>query len=162
MNPTRVSLVVLATVVIFAAGVVTGGLLVRKTGTVQITQPFWNRFDVTRRAVEEMHRRGELTPQQRARIDIIIRDNQELIGEYFSILEPDVQQVFRKMRESIREELTPEQQKHFEELAKRRLGKTADRRSSEKFEGGPGKPPSGRLDGEKPRPTRRDGESVNP
>ena len=162
MNPARVSLVVLATVVIFAAGVVTGGLLVRKTGTVQITQPFWNRFDVTRRAVEEMHRGGELTPQQRARIDIIIRDNQELIGEYFSILEPDVQQVFRKMRESILEELNPDQRKHFEELARRRLGKATDRRASDHFEGGPGSPPPGRPDADKPRPQRRDVGPANP
>ena len=95
MNLGRISLVVTATVVIFAAGVVTGGLLVKKTSRPQMgtaAQPFWGRFEMVRRAVNEMDRRGGLTPDQRSRIDQIIRDNQELIADYFNILEPDVQQ----------------------------------------------------------------------
>jgi len=117
-------LVVLATVVIFATGVITGGLLVKRTSQVPAGprgEPFWNRFEATRYAVS----RVDLTPPQRKRIDDIIRNNQELIADYFRILEPDVQQVFRQMRESIREELTPEQRRRFEELAKGRLPKPA-------------------------------------
>ncbi len=112
---------VLATVVIFAAGVVTGSLITRKTTRFQIAQPFWGRFEMTRRAVDDMGRRGQLTPEQHIRLDEIIRDHQELIADYFNILEPDVQQVFRKMRENIREELTAEQRKQFEELARKRV-----------------------------------------
>jgi len=118
----KISLVVLATVVIFATGVVTGGVLVKWTGQAPPAapaQPFWSRFEITRRAAHQL----ELTAEQRTHIDEIIRNNQELIADYFRILEPDVQQVFHKMRESIREELTPEQRKRFEELAKKRLGK---------------------------------------
>ena len=114
----KVILIVLATVVIFATGAVTGGFLMQRPPTAgQVAQPFWNRFEMTRRAVELM---PDLAPERRARIDRIIRDHQELIADYFRILEPDVQQVFRKMRDSIREELTPDQQKRFEELAKKR------------------------------------------
>ena len=112
---------VLATVVIFAAGVVTGSLIPRKTTRFQIAQPFWGRFEMTRRAVDDMGRRGQLTPEQHVRLDEIIRDHQELIADYFNILEPDVQQVFRKMRENIREELTAEQRKQFEELSRKRV-----------------------------------------
>ncbi len=112
---------VLATVVIFAAGVVTGSLITRKTTRFQIAQPFWGRFEMTRRAVDDMGRRGQLTPEQHIRLDEIIRDHQELIADYFNILEPDVQQVFRKMRENIREELTAEQRKQFEELSRKRV-----------------------------------------
>ncbi len=112
---------VLATVVIFAAGVVTGSLITRKTTRFQIAQPFWGRFEMTRRAVDDMGRRGQLTPEQHVRLDEIIRDHQELIADYFNILEPDVQQVFRKMRENIREELTAEQRKQFEELSRKRV-----------------------------------------
>src|SRR5262245_54873054 len=68
VNLARISLVVLATVVIFAAGVVTGGLLVRKTTRTQagaVAQPFWGRFETVRRAVDEMDRRGRLMPDQR-------------------------------------------------------------------------------------------------
>ncbi len=121
MNPSRLVLVVLATVVIFAAGVVTGSLITRKTTRFQIAQPFWGRFEMTRRAVDDMGRRGQLTPEQHVRLDEIIRDHQELIADYFNILEPDVQQVFRKMRENIREELTAEQRKQFEELSRKRV-----------------------------------------
>lgn len=121
MNPPRLILVVLATVVIFAAGVVTGSLVTRKTTRFQIAQPFWGRFEMTRRAVDDMGRRGQLTPEQHVRLDEIIRDHQELIADYFNILEPDVQQVFRKMRENIREELTAEQRKQFEELSRKRV-----------------------------------------
>jgi uncharacterized protein YneF (UPF0154 family) len=121
VNPSRLVLVVLATVVIFAAGVVTGSLITRKTTRFQIAQPFWGRFEMTRRAVDDMGRRGQLTPEQHVRLDEIIRDHQELIADYFNILEPDVQQVFRKMRENIREELTAEQRKQFEELSRKRV-----------------------------------------
>ena len=121
MNPSRLILEVLATVVIFAAGVVTGSLVTRKTTRFQIAQPFWGRFEMTRRAVDELNRRGQLTPEQHLRLDEIIRDHQELIADYFNILEPDVQQVFRKMRENIREELTAEQRKQFEELSRKRV-----------------------------------------
>ena len=121
VNPSRLILVVLATVVIFAAGVVTGSLITRKTTRFQIAQPFWGRFEMTRRAVDDMGRRGQLTPEQHLRLDEIIRDHQELIADYFNILEPDVQQVFRKMRENIREELTAEQRKQFEELSRKRV-----------------------------------------
>ena len=128
MSPGKLSLVVLATLVIFATGVVTGGLLVSRTRQVQAghpTQPFWSRFEVTRRAVSQL----PLSPEQRTRIDDIIRDNQELIADYFRILEPDVQQVFHKMRERIGEELTPEQRGRFEELARRRFLKSSGQQS---------------------------------
>ena len=154
MNPGRLSLVVLATVVIFAAGVVTGGLLVNRVNKPHLitsAQPFWGRFEMTRRAVDELDRRGELTLDQRLRIDQIIRDSQELIAEYFSILEPDVQQVFRKMREGIREELTPEQRKRFEEFARKKLNRPGDRRpESFRDSSGPGGPP--RREGEQGQP----------
>lgn len=144
MNLGRLSLVILATVVIFGAGVVTGSLIVKRTEHVKIGQPFWGRFEMMRRAIDELDRQGELTPRQCARIDQIIQNNQELIADYFSILEPDVQQVFRKMRESIREELTPEQRKLFEEFARKRLNRPGERRPMQQFREGPnqgGQPP---------------------
>ena len=123
MSFRRISLVVLATVVTFTMGVVAGSSLMRRTASqVQApppAHPFLHRFETTRRAVDQV----QLTPEQRARIDEIIRNNQELIADYFRILEPDVQQVFRKMRDSIREELTPDQRQRFEDLLKRRSPK---------------------------------------
>src|SRR5882724_5169447 len=66
VNLGRLNLVVLATVVIFAAGVVTGSLIVKKTSQPPITQPFWGRFEMMRRAVDELDRQSELNPRQRA------------------------------------------------------------------------------------------------
>ena len=148
----KISLVVLATVVIFATGVVTGGLLVRRTARVEVAQPFWNRFEMTRRAVEHLR---DLTPEQRNRIDDIIRDNQELIADYFRILEPDVQQVFRRMREGIREELNPEQRRRFEELSRNRLPRIGDRRPQDGFNPRPNQPGPYGPDGPANRPMRR-------
>lgn len=134
VKPSRVILVVLATLVIFAAGVVTGSLVVRKTGRALAPQPMWGRFEMIRRAVGEMNRQGQLTPEQHQRIDLIIRDHQELIADYFSILEPDVQDVFKKLRESIREELGPDQRRQFEELSRRRMGRPNDRQMDRRSE----------------------------
>jgi len=162
VNFGRLSLVVLATVVIFGAGVVTGSLIVKRTARVQIGQPFWGRFEMMRRAIDELDRQGELTPRQRARIDQIIQNNQELIADYFSILEPDVQQVFRKMRESIREELTPEQRKLFEEFARKRLNRPGDRRPMPQFRDGPNQPGQPPRDGNFPRPPRFEDDAPPP
>ena len=161
MNLGRLNLVVLATVVIFAAGVVTGSLIVKKTSRPQITQPFWGRFEMTRRAVDELDRQSELTPKQRARIDHIIQESQELIADYWSILEPDVQQVFRKMRESIREELTAAQRQRFEEMARKRMNRPGERRPFQPFRDEPNQSGPFPRDGNEPRPSRS-GERLPP
>jgi hypothetical protein len=113
----QVILVVLATIVIFATGVMTGGLLVKKTMPVPpAAEPFLNRFEVAHRAVNQL----DLAPEQRLRVHRIIRDKQELIADYFKILEPDLQDVFKQMRKQIFEELTPPQRQRLEELMKQR------------------------------------------
>jgi Spy/CpxP family protein refolding chaperone len=107
----KIILVVLATVVIFAAGVVTGGMLVRQTIKPPASpQLAFNRFESARRAAQML----DLTPQQRSRIQQIIHNSQDRIAVYIQILEPDIQGVFRQMRDDIRAELTPEQRKAFE------------------------------------------------
>src|SRR5262245_46473200 len=148
----------LATVVIFATGVVTGGMLVKKTTLAQPPAqfPFFHRFEMTRRAVHAM---PELSLEQQARIQRIIDEKQELIADYFQILEPDVQQVFRQMREGIRAELTPEQNRRFEELVRRRLLPPGERRSQDGF-----RPRPGPFSSEEPmpRPSRRTGPGPRP
>jgi hypothetical protein len=140
----QVILVVLATIVIFAAGVVTGGLLVKKTTPVAPAgEPFLNRFEVAHRAVNQL----DLAPEQRLRVHRIIRDKQELIADYFKILEPDVQDVFKQMRKQIFEELTPPQRQRLEELMKQRAARSFPNRP-ENFRPGPFPPLN--SDGSKP------------
>lgn len=155
----KISLVMLATMVIFAAGVVTGALVVRRTQTVEVAQPFWSRFEMTRRAIENM---PELTESQRDRIHGIVQDKQELIAEYFRILEPDAQQVFRSMREEIRKELTPAQRQRFDELSRRRGLRPGDRRFPEDFRRGPNGPPQFAPENSFPRPPRRGDPFLDP
>ena len=84
MSIRKVILVVLATLIIFAAGVITGGVLVKKTSSEQPRnqQPaayFPGRFDQVRRAINDV----ELKPEQRLKVDQIIRNSQEEIADYF-------------------------------------------------------------------------------
>jgi len=161
VNARQTILVMLATVVIFATGVVTGGMLVKKTTIAQPPAqfPFFHRFEMTRRAVDSM---PELGPEQRVKIQRIIDEKQELIADYFRILEPDVQQIFRQMRESIRAEMTPEQHRRFEELARRRFLPAGDRRPSDGFRPGPNQPNPFSSEEPARRPPRRPGPGPGP
>ena len=161
MNARQTILVMLATVVIFAMGVVTGGMLVKKATVAQPPAqfPFFHRFEMTRRAVNVM---PELGPEQRIKIQRIINEKQELIADYFQILEPDVQEVFRQMRESIRAEMTPEQNRRFEELARRRFPGPGDRRPSGGFRPGLDQPNPFSSEDPMRRPPRRMGPGPGP
>lgn len=145
MSIGRVILVALATVVIFAAGVVTGGLLVHKTAVAAPPPPppmmFPGRFEAIRRATEQM---PDLTQAQRQRINVIIRNSQEHVADFFLLFEPDIQGVFRKMREDIRAELTQDQRRRLEELMRMR-----------RLDGGPGfRPGEGMPPFRRPGPLR--------
>ena len=125
MTPGKVILVALTTVVIFAAGVVTGGLLVRDHSRPQSGVPFLGRVEIINRATQQL----DLSPEQRQRIALLVRDSREQIADYFMILEPDVQQVFRTLREQIRSELSPAQRRQFEEILRRRSHRQNERRN---------------------------------
>jgi Spy/CpxP family protein refolding chaperone len=123
VNARNLILVVLATVVIFASGVVTGGFLVRQSQPRLPPPPppgnpplFAGRFDAVRMATDQIN---DLTPEQRAKIEKIIRDSRERMADFFLIFEPDIQGVFRKMREDIRAELTPDQRRRMEDIMMR-------------------------------------------
>lgn len=112
-------MVVLATLVIFAAGVITGGVLVKKTSperarNQQPASVFPGRFDQVRRAINDV----ELKPGQRVKVDEIIRNSREEIADYFLLLAPDFQTVFTRMRDNIHAQLESGQREHFDELMK--------------------------------------------
>lgn len=110
MKPRHLIYAVLATLVIFAAGVVTGGLLVRNVLPQKAATPpgsGWQmaRLDQFQRAVHQL----DLTPEQRLKVNRIARERQEYIGDMMRILDPDLPGLFTKMRRSIEQELTAEQ-----------------------------------------------------
>jgi len=120
--------IILATVVIFGCGVVTGGLLVNyvERAHPEIRHPFAGpRHDrpasqelplprpqmLNQRFVEQLGAALHLTPEQREKIGKIIADGQERNRDLWKLVSQDV-------RQRIRTELTPEQKKQFEELMK--------------------------------------------
>jgi len=135
LNSRKAIYVALATVVIFAAGVVTGGLLVNKIQPRPppgARVPFLGRVEAISRITEQL----ELAPDQRRRVSEILRNSREQIADYFLILEPDIQHVFREMRQQIQKELTGAQRAEFEKLLRQRQQRNLERRA-----GNTGSPP---------------------
>ena len=119
---------ILAALVIFAAGVVTGGL------TVQIRQPrpalnpggnapirkvpAMPREAQLRELSRRMQAELDLAPEQRDRIEAIVRDSQERMKAVRDEVGKKIGEEFREMRQKIRSELKPDQRKKFAEIMK--------------------------------------------
>jgi hypothetical protein len=131
-----------AVMVIFGAGVLTGGLLVnyvdqghRGNGPF----PFWKTNpraqageqappgDLPHPRTPEMWRKDflghldeklKLTPEQHAAISKIIAEGQEQNREIWTNIAPRMRQEMELVQHRIRGELTPEQQKQFETLTR--------------------------------------------
>ena len=113
---------------IFGTGVVTGGLLVEHVGHIrhprpphpgnanrQTQQPFSPsglRLDLLRRMQSEL----SLTPEQKERIDAIIRQGQERTRKIMEPVRPQLQEEARKVVAAFRDALAPEQARRFDEL----------------------------------------------
>jgi Spy/CpxP family protein refolding chaperone len=134
--------VILATMLIFATGVVTGGLLVRHSerarnhrpqlhpaGAVRPAQPASPgvmRIDFLRRLEREL----DLTREQREPIDKILKDGQERMKKLMDTVEPRRREEFRKTLEEFRAVLTPDQRAHFDELLKHQQQRAHEQRKS--------------------------------
>jgi Spy/CpxP family protein refolding chaperone len=145
--------VILATVVIFATGVMTGGLLVNyverahprnghRIPTSIAALPHTNSPSGSETNNPSQPRLAELlkprlpeiwskefvghlndalalTPDQRDKIEKIIADGQELNHAIWTNNATQTRKVMQDARQQIREQLTPDQRKQFEELMKR-------------------------------------------
>jgi len=116
--------VILATMVIFAAGVLTGGVLawrleqanlLRRAHRTQPASPGGWRFEFLRRAQREL----DLSPEQRERVDKILKESQERTRAIFEPISPQIRAEMLRTKDEFRKVLTPEQQKRFDELLKR-------------------------------------------
>ena len=117
---------ILAALVIFAAGVVTGGL------TVKLRQPPFAHpasAQAKRQAVlpregqlrelsHRMQNQLDLTPEQRERIETIIRDSQERMKSLRDQVGQKINEESREMRQRIRDELTSDQRRRFVQIMK--------------------------------------------
>jgi Spy/CpxP family protein refolding chaperone len=110
VKPRHTIYAVLATLVIFAAGVVTGGLLVRNVLPGTTAPPpgsGWQmaRLEQFQRAVNQL----DLTPEQRMQANRLARERAEYVADMARILDPELPAVLFKLRRDINQLLTPEQ-----------------------------------------------------
>jgi len=133
--------VILATMVIFGTGVVTGGLLVqharlggvrhpqRASGAVHATQPSpagVMRIEFLRR----MERELDLAPAQREPIDKILKDGQERTKKLMDTVEPRRREEFKRTIEEFRAVLTPEQRSRFDGVVKQQQQRAREQRKA--------------------------------
>ena len=129
--------IILATMLIFGTGVVTGGLLVRHVehrvfrphpynggGTnrpapgAQVGLPpasaGFLRIELLKRLAREL----DLNQEQRERIDKILKESQERTRTLMEPIAPQLRAEVLRTKAQFREALTPEQQARFDELLK--------------------------------------------
>ncbi len=139
--------IILPIVVIFGAGVLTGGLLVNyveqphpkdvqhppddliphpQASNRDLDQPRPQDLPIPRlpeilgkQFVQQLDKTLHLTPEQRAAIAKIVADGQERNREIWTNVAPQMHKVLQDVRLQMREQLTPEQRKQFEVLLKR-------------------------------------------
>jgi len=130
--------VILATMVIFGTGVVTGGLLVRNAdrGRLNRAQPNQQvirqvqatsagmRMDFLRRVQRDL----DLTADQRERIDRILKESQDRTRKIMEPVSPLIRQELQRTKEAFREELTPAQRARFDQLLKQQNQRPRDPR----------------------------------
>ena len=117
MSPWKV---ILATLVIFIAGLGTGAVLAKRLGTPRspavAPAPFPQRSEFLGR----MNRQLNLTPAQRESVEQIFRESREHIHKLRETVEPRIKEETRLVGERIRQVLKAEQIRKFDELMDQR------------------------------------------
>ena len=124
--------VILATLVIFISGLITGGVAVKYLSPPELRaqrppenppmRPTMLREDFVR----QMQKSLNLSPQQTEKILVTVHEGQERARIYYDLIGPDIRDELRLTREAIQAELSPEQVRQFDELLRRRRVKTAE------------------------------------
>lgn len=116
--------------VIFGAGVITGGLIVRRAEARQpirratsaenrpTTFAVPNVGGVRLELLRRLQRELNLTPQQRAQVDRILRESQERTRKLMEPFTPRLREEVQKAKNEFRAVLNPRQQARFDELLK--------------------------------------------
>jgi hypothetical protein len=123
--------VILATIVIFGAGVFTGGLLVnqvkhplirressRPVTPAETLPPAVTPEFLKKQFIQQLSDKLDLSLQQSNQIQRIIDQGQQNTHDLWKLVAPQFQVVWHDTRQQIRDVLTPEQKKQFETLMK--------------------------------------------
>jgi Spy/CpxP family protein refolding chaperone len=136
--------VVIAVMLIFGAGVVTGGLLVRtrvapspapasaqpQVMGMSTAAPAANIAGVgpgRQLFVQRVRNELDLTPEQSSQVDQIMRDSHKRMQKIYEPLAPQAREETRRVRQEIQALLTPEQKQKFNEKFKRRQPGNAEK-----------------------------------
>ena len=122
--------VILATLVIFAAGFATGFMLTRDNTTQQnatkkvVEQPVSppDPVIVQERFLRRMKQELNLTPDQTNHLDKIFAESRERMRILMDLIEPEWRAELRDVREKIVAELNPDQRRKFDEMLKHPYG----------------------------------------
>jgi Spy/CpxP family protein refolding chaperone len=128
--------VVVAVMVIFGAGVVTGGFLVRVRVPAPLSRPVSDGpvagtpslVPGRQQFVQRLHRELSLTPEQSAQVDLIMRESHEHMAKIMEPVAPQTREETRRVRQQIQAILTPEQKTKFNDTFKRRQRDPEERR----------------------------------
>ena len=112
--------VILATMVIFTAGMLTGGVMIHQFAKRPSPPAPFQPMILRKEFLGRMNRELALTRQQRERIEKIMTESQERTRLLWELVGPEMRDEVMHVREDIREELRPEQLTKFEELMKQR------------------------------------------
>ncbi len=114
--------VILATVVIFAAGMFAGLVAGRQTQPVPPPAPKEPIPPISsqQRFYGRLKKELQLTPEQTNRIDKIFAEGNEQVKIIWDLLNPELQKHRQEVYDGVRAALTPEQREKFEKLVKER------------------------------------------
>jgi hypothetical protein len=123
--------VILATMVIFGAGVVTGGLLVGHADRLRPQRPVQREASTPVRTglplspnvlklelLRRVERELDLQPEQREHVAKILSASQERTRKLMDPVTPLVREEVQRTKDEFRAVLTPDQQKRFDEMLK--------------------------------------------
>jgi len=135
--------------VIFGAGVITGGLIVRRAEarqpvrratpveSRQTTFAVPNVGGVRLELLRRLQRELDLTPQQRVQVDHILRESQERTRKLMEPITPRLREEVQRAKIEFRAVLNPGQQARFDELLKQQQRPRESRREKNDRQTGP-------------------------
>jgi Spy/CpxP family protein refolding chaperone len=143
--------VILAAIVIFVAGAVTGAVVYtqflqkkaaesRPSGPPIIPRPEFSKW---------LADKLQLTKEQQEKIEKILIDSHERLKPLRELIDPVMQDEVKRVKEEIMKELTPEQQKKYEDLFKWRPPKRPEGRPFDGTPPGGGRPPEMKPQGDR-------------
>ena len=130
---------ILAALVIFGSGAIFGGLLVKTTMAPQ-KNPLkrkepnaptaWaaQRMEFYRRIEKEL----DLKPEQKQKIEEVFRASQERMKPFWEKISPQLHEEVTRVQNEIRVQLTPDQEKKFDELLKTKPPRKQEKAQEEK------------------------------